>query len=64
MSNINLENIQEYYKSLTATWQNSYGPIQNRNYVSANHCQDGSNILIYTLKLCRDPERCIRSIVQ
>jgi hypothetical protein len=59
-----LENGVQKMIPLTATWQNSYGPIENRRYVSANHCQDGSNILIYTLKLCTNPERCIRSIVQ
>jgi hypothetical protein len=47
----------------TVTWQNSYGPRLNMNYQSANHCQRGSNILIYTLKVCRDPERCILSIM-
>lgn len=47
----------------TATWQNSYGPIESINYLSANHCQAGSNILVYNLKVCRDPERCIRSIM-
>lgn len=52
-------------KMLTHTigWQNSYGPVQNRNIMSANHCQAGSNALIYTLKLCRDPEMCIKSII-
>jgi hypothetical protein len=52
-------------KMLTHTigWQNSYGPVQNRNIMSANHCQSGSNALIYTLKLCKDPERCIKSIL-
>jgi hypothetical protein len=46
----------------TASWQNAYS--SNPNYVSANHCQAGSNILVYTLKLCREPERCVRSIAQ
>ena len=46
----------------SVTWQNSYGPRSNRNYVSANHCQAGSSILIYTLKICKDPERCVRSL--
>jgi len=35
----------------------------NPNFVSANHCQGGSSILIYTLKVCRNPETCIRSII-
>jgi hypothetical protein len=54
------------HKKLTHTigWQNSYGPSQNRNIVSAYHCQSGTEAPIYTLKLCRDPERCIKSIIQ
>ena len=47
----------------SASWQNSFGPSSNRNYVSANHCQSGSNILVYTLKICTDPERCVRSVL-
>ena len=45
-------------------WKVAYGPPQNigRAMVSANHCQYGSSILVYTLKLCKDPERCIKSL--
>ena len=45
-------------------WKVAYGPSQNigRAMVSANHCQYGSSILVYTLKLCKDPERCIKSL--
>ena len=45
-------------------WKVAYGPPKNigRAMVSANHCQYGSNILVYTLKLCRDQVRCIRSL--
>ena len=45
----------------TISHNNAYGT--NPNWVSANHCQSGSIILIYTLKVCRNPETCIRSIV-
>jgi hypothetical protein len=31
--------------------------------MSANHCQVGSNLLVYKLKVCRDPEMCVRSIL-
>ena len=57
-----LENGTQKMISHTVSWQNAFGPAENRNFVNANHCQSGSNILIYTLKVCRDPERCVRSI--
>ena len=44
----------------TSTWQNAYS--RDRSYVSANHCQSGTSILVYTLKLCRDPVRCVKSL--
>lgn len=44
------------------TWQNAYGPENRRNYVSANHCQEGSNILIFDIKVCKNPENCIISL--
>jgi hypothetical protein len=43
----------------TITWKNVYGEA---NWVSANHCQSGSNILVYEIKVCNNPESCIRSI--
>jgi hypothetical protein len=58
-----IENGTQKMISHTVSWQNAYGPPQNRNNISANHCQAGSNILIYTLKVCRDPERCVKSII-
>ena len=44
------------------SWNNAYGPPSERNYVSANHCQEGSNILIYDIKICKNPEKCIYSL--
>ena len=54
----------EFEKDITHSigWKNSHGPSRYANWVSANHCQAGSNILVYTLKVCRDPERCIKSL--
>ena len=43
------------------SWVNAFGPDHQRNWVSANHCQVGSKLLIYKLKICRDPERCLTS---
>ena len=57
-----LENGIQKMITHSVSWQNSYGPQHFRNFVSANHCQSGSSILIYTLKVCRDPEKCVRSI--
>ena len=39
---------------------NAFGP--NPNWVSANHCQVVSKLLVYKLKICRDPERCLKSL--
>jgi len=36
----------------TATYKNAFG---ERDYVSSNHCQAGSNILLYELYSCRKP---------
>ncbi len=44
----------------TITWKNVYG---EPSWVSANHCQSGSNILVYEIKVCNNPETCIRSIL-
>ena len=54
----------EFEKDIThsISWKNSFGPSRHANWVSANHCQGGSNILVYTLKVCRDPVRCIKSL--
>ena len=54
----------EFEKDITHSigWKNSFGPSRYANWVSANHCQGGSNILVYTLKVCRDPVRCIKSL--
>jgi hypothetical protein len=41
-------------------WDNVFGTSQN--WISANHCQVGSKILVFKLKICRDPERCLRSL--
>lgn len=35
------------------SWNNIYG--QNPNHVSANHCQGGTAILVYTIKKCGGP---------
>jgi hypothetical protein len=45
----------------TVSWQNSYGPPQYRNFVSANHCQSGSSILVYDLQICKNPSKCVKS---
>ena len=37
--------------------------ITQTDYFGANHCQNGSSILVYDVKVCRDPERCITSIL-
>jgi hypothetical protein len=39
------------HKSFTRTvsWQNSYGPKESWNYISANHCQKNSSINLYDL---------------
>ena len=44
------------------TWANAFGPEHMIDWVSANHCQVGSKLLVYNLKICTDPERCIRSL--
>jgi hypothetical protein len=44
------------------SWKNAFGPDHMRNWISANHCQVGSKLLVYKLKICRDPERCLRSL--
>ena len=44
----------------SAAWVNVFGT--NPNWVSANHCQVGSKLLVYKLKICTDPERCLRSL--
>lgn len=44
------------------SWKNAFGPDHLRNWISANHCQLGSKLLVYKLKICRDPERCLRSL--
>ncbi len=33
------------------SWNNIYG--RNPDYISAYHCQNGSNLTIYTLKVCK-----------
>ena len=54
----------EFDKDITHSigWKNSFGPSRHANWVSANHCQGASNIFVYTLKVCRDPVRCIKSL--
>ena len=54
----------EFEKDIThsISWKNSFGPSRHANWVSANHCQGASNIFVYTLKVCRDPVRCIKSL--
>ncbi len=42
----------------------THGVSQGGSFVSANHCQSGSNILLYEVKVCNNPELCIRSILQ
>ena len=54
-----LENGVQKIITHSTTWKNAYGP--EPDWISANHCQSGSSILVYTLKLCRDPVRCIKS---
>jgi hypothetical protein len=44
----------------SSAWANAFGP--NPNWVSANHCQVVSKLLVYKLKICRDPERCLKSL--
>ena len=57
-----LENGIQKMITHSVSWQNSYGPRNRRNFVSANHCQSRSGIIIYNIKVCKDPERCVRSI--
>jgi hypothetical protein len=47
--NIQTVKIVPLHQSFTHTisWANSYGPT--KNYVSASHCQNGSNIELYEL---------------
>jgi surface protein len=45
------------------SWTNAFGSREERDWVNANHCQVGSNLLVYKLKVCRDPEMCVRSIL-
>ena len=58
-----LENGIQKMITHSVTWQNSLGPRNQMDLVSANHCQAGSSILVYTLKICKDAERCVRSII-
>lgn len=39
------------YISHTASYKNSYN-LAHANYVSANHCQGGSAIVVYDIKIC------------
>jgi len=57
-----IENGSPKMISHTVSWKLAYGFPTNQDFWGANHCQGGTNILIYTLKVCRDPERCVRSI--
>jgi hypothetical protein len=62
-----MENGEHKLITHTVGWENYLQPARNRRIdatVSANHCQHGSSILIYEIKVCRDPERCIRSIIE
>ena len=58
-----LQNGSQKMITHSVSWQNSYGPLSQRDFVSANHCQSGSSILIYNLKVCKDSERCVRSFL-
>jgi hypothetical protein len=43
------------------SWQRIHGgPVVGT--LSANHCQHGSAIMTYNLKICKDPEKCIKSL--
>lgn len=44
----------------SSTWDNAFGPYPD--WVAANHCQAGTKILVYKLKICTDPERCLKSL--
>lgn len=39
------------YISHTASYKNSYN-LAYANYVSTNHCQGGSAIVVYDIKIC------------
>lgn len=58
-----IENGSQKMISHTVSWKLAYGFPTNQDFWGANHCQEGTNILIYTLKVCRDPERCVRSVI-
>ena len=53
-----LENREQKMITKSATFLNKYSKYPY--YVSANHCQDGSNILIYDLKICGG-DKCVIS---
>jgi len=40
----------------SATFKNVHGDVKQRDYVSANHCQEGSDIMIYTLVYGQGPQ--------
>lgn len=45
------ESGEQLYLPLTISFENAY--TNHPNYVSANHCQDGSAILIYDFQICQ-----------
>ena len=44
------------------SWVNAFGSTEHTDWIGTNHCQRGSNLLVYKLKICRDPEMCVKSI--
>ena len=52
-------------KTLTHTidWTNSYGDKSQRNFVSSNHCQYGSNVMLYTFGICKNTQTCVKSLL-
>lgn len=45
------------------SYKNSYGPRAFMNFVSENHCQAGSIIMIYEFARCKDTKTCVKSML-
>ena len=44
-------------------WNNAFAPPDEQSRISANHCQSGSNILLYTFAICKDIKKCVKSLI-
>lgn len=57
------QNSEQMMITHSISWQNAYGPLDQMNFIGANHCQYGSNILVYTFAICTDTEKCVKSLI-